>query len=93
MSMADATGSVQMSMLTRTVTLAEYESCRGAIDLGTLRPEILTRLLQRRAEVAELLREGGELWEWSQGLDFASIGGLAVVRSGAVIRAWQDWRS
>ncbi len=85
--MADATGSVQLSMLTRTVALADYETCHGEIDLGTLRPEILTRLLERRAEVSELLREGGELWEWSQGREFAAIGGLAVVRSGAVIRA------
>ncbi len=91
--MADATGSVQLSMLTRMVSLAEYETCHGEIDLGTLRPEILTRLLQRRVEVAELLREGGELWEWSQGREFAAIGGVAVVRSGAVVRAWQDWRS
>ena len=91
--MADATESVQPSMLTRPVTLAEYETCHGAINLSTLRPEIFARVQQRRAEIDELLREGGELWEWSRGRDFAAIGGLAVVRAGSVIRAWQDWRS
>ena len=91
--MTDATGSVQPSMLTRPTTLAEYETCNGAIDLGTLRSEIRARVDQRRAEVAELLSAGGELWEWSRGRDFAAIGGLAIVRDGAVVRAWQDWRS
>jgi hypothetical protein len=91
--MEDATGSVEPSMLTRPVTLAEYETCHGAIDLRTLRPDVLARVQRRRAEVAELLRDGGELWEWSGGRDFAAVGGLAVIRSGSVIRAWRDWRS
>jgi hypothetical protein len=91
--MEDATTLVQPSMLTRPVTLAEYETCHGAIDLSTLRPEIIARVQQRRAEVVELLRDGGELWEWSRGQDYAAIGGLAVLCDGAVVRAWRDWRS
>jgi hypothetical protein len=91
--MGDATELVQPSMLTSQTTLDEYLTCNGAIDARALRPEALARFQQRRAEVAKLLRDGGELWEWSQGRDFAAIGGLAVVRADMIIRAWQDWRS
>ena len=88
--MADATPFVKPSMLTQRVALSEYETLHGAIDLSELRPEIMQRVEQRRAEVAELLRDDSELWEWSHGHDFSAIGGLAVVRAGAIVQAWQD---
>ena len=91
--MDDATGLVEPSMLTRPTTLADYETFHGAIDIGTLRPEIRARVERRRNEVAELIRDDGELWEWSRGREFAAIGGLAVLRAGVVVRAWRDWRS
>lgn len=91
--MADATAFVQPSMLTQPVTLSEYETMHGAIDLSQLRPEIMQRVEQRCAQVAELLEGESELWEWSHGPPVGAIGGLAVVRAGVVIRAWRDWRS
>ena len=55
---ADATGFVQASMLTRPVTLTEYESMYGELDLAGLSPEVVTRIEQRRTEVQSLLQGG-----------------------------------
>jgi hypothetical protein len=97
--MCDVTGWVKPPMLTRRITLAEYEAGRSAIDVSQIRREIRPRVEQRLAEVAGVLREiaelerqGGELWEWSVGGYLAAPGGLAIVRAGAVVRVWRDRR-
>jgi hypothetical protein len=91
--MADMTDHVQPSMLTRSTTQSQYEADWGMNDLERLRPEIRRRIELRRAEVAEHLRGGGELWEWQQGRDLAAHGGVAIVRDGGIVKAWADWKS
>ena len=86
---------VQITMLTQRVTLDEYLTMHGAINLSEQNTKVKQSIKKRRAEVNALLRlnDGSELWEWSHGPFLGAIGGLAVLRAGDIIRAWRDWRS
>ncbi|MGC3972264.1 MAG: hypothetical protein QM775_34470 [Pirellulales bacterium] len=89
----DATAFVQPNMLTQLVTLNDYLTCHGQVELSKLSPDTQRRVAIRRSDVTKFLLPDDELWEWSHGQDFAAIGGLAIVRSDEIIRAWRDWKS
>ncbi len=88
----DWTDLVTPEMLTRRVTLDEYfaESMELLIK-GRLEKSAIDR---SRAQLEARMEPGDEWWEWLLGTEpLRQMGGVALVRNGAIIWARHDWIS
>jgi hypothetical protein len=92
--MSDATQYVTTPMLQHRTTLDEYFQKWEYDRFAKGNPILQKKLTDYREQLGELMRDGGELWEWLTGTHaFAQAGGLAVVRDGVIVWASSDWRS
>jgi hypothetical protein len=85
---------ITQEMPVRRLTLEEYFAYWFS-PLMDERDERLRQVMERRRqELAAVMRDGDELWEWKAGPHvFAEHGGLVVLRDGQVIWTSMDWRS
>ena len=65
------------------------------VNLAHLSARMTQHIEEKEAEITGELQEGDELWEWDTGGWEQSAGrsGLAIVRSGNVVRCWCLWMS
>jgi hypothetical protein len=88
----DWTDLVSNEMLTRRVTLDEYQAEHVVLASRGLVPQ--SKVDSDRAMLKPLIRPGEEWWEWIMGTEpLMQMGGLALVREGRVIWARNDWIS
>jgi hypothetical protein len=64
-------------------------------NLAYLSARLRQHIDEKEAEITGEMREGDELWEWDAGGWEQSAGrsGLAIIRSGEVVRCWCLWMS
>ena len=80
--------------LKRTTTYREFTAQWLADEDGRIPERFLKRVEEREAEIAAKMLPGDELWEWECGdRAFAMRWGLAIVRAGAVVESWLEWKS
>lgn len=84
---------VQQS-LKRQTTYREY-AAKWIDEGGNIPPGFLPRVEQREAEIAAKMQPSDELWEYEYGdwNALAGVSGLAIVRGGAVVESWVEWKS
>jgi len=86
--------SIGTDRLKRRTTYREFTAQWLAHEDGQIPARILMRVEEREAEVAAKMRPGDELWEFEWGdRAFALTWGLAIVRAGAVVEWWVEWKS
>ena len=92
--MGAAPHEVTPAMLVRRVTLDEHFADWVPPGLAERDERIRQVMERRRQELAAVMQEGDELWEWKAGPHvFAEHGGLVVLREGQTIWSSLDWKS
>jgi hypothetical protein len=88
----DWTDLVSPKMLTRRVTLDEYfAESMELVGKGRVEKSAIDR---DRAQLEARAQPGDEWWEWVMGTEpLRQIGGVALVRGGAIVWARDDWIS
>jgi hypothetical protein len=88
----DWTDVVKREMLTRRVTLDEYfTETTELVRRGRVAQSAVD---QDRAALEARAQPGDEWWEWVMGTEpLMQMGGVALVREGAVVWARDDWIS
>jgi hypothetical protein len=80
--------------LKRRTTYREFTAPWLTDEDGEIPAHFLRRMEEREAELASKMLPGDELWEFESGdRAFAMTWGLAVVRNGAVVEYWVEWKS
>jgi hypothetical protein len=88
----DWTDLVSTEMLTRRITLDEYQA--EYVELANRGLISQSKVDRDRAMLEALIRPGEEWWEWVMGTEpLRQMGGLALVRQGRVLWARNDWIS